>query len=494
MDATVPTTGATLKALLFLLAAVFIPTAVADQPLRVVTWNIETVGEFDSAQHAAALQVLARIDADVVAINEVSGTADGENLADLAFALDYPFTAIAPPGPFGSLRSAFLSAYPLLLSESWTAAELSLDASANDISREILEIVVDLPEDTADPRLLVTHLKSGSSNIDELRRAIDSYRLRQAAESNLTGSGPVIILGDLNRDIGDGAEHPERFTALPDPADLPRAFKIGSDIQSLLHPAEGLRNAPLSFLETEAVTLNALQLDGSDTTRPESGRRIDYILADRFIAGRGALAQVYDCADEGLPGGLPLAGDSLAAKTCADAADHLPVFADLFVPTANASLVSYGDCVMNWAERVYAPLLRPVGTETQFKAPYHYRQYSETGAVVRISEIDNHVDYVNASGTPLDLGPLADWLTLANCEPLPTECLFDWGERFVEDNQFPPGTGLADVAFDLAYRYYPRTGNYLGVSASDEHVLGWIDRRWIDAGSYEIWMRRSRCR
>lgn len=46
--------------------------------------------------------------------------------------------------------------------------------------------------------------------------------------------------------------------------------------------------------------------------------------------------------------------------------------------------------------------------------------------IIRISEANNHVEYVDASGTPLDLGALANWLTLANCEPLPTRRLFDW--------------------------------------------------------------------
>ena len=465
----------------------------ADQPLRVATWNIETVGDLDSGEYNAAIEVLGRIDAEIVAINEVATNADQDALADLAFALGYAHIAVAPAGPFGHLRSAFLSVYPLVLSESWSAAELSGDGSANDLTREILEIVVDLPGDTADPRLLVTHLKSGSSNTDEFRRALESFRMRQVAESNRTGDGPVIILGDLNRDSGDGNLSPDWFTEAPDPDDLPGSFALGEDVQALLWPDIGLRNAPFSYLDTEAVTLHARQLDGTDATRPESGRRIDYILADRLIAGRGALAQVYDCADEGLAEGRPLSGEPLAEETCATAADHLPVFADLIIPDASAPLVSYGDCAMNWAERAYAPLFSPAGTATRYDAPYHYRNYSGTRATIRISEIDNHVEYLNAGGTPLDLGLIGNWLTLANCEPLPTECLFDWAETAFRD-LFPPSTGLANVAFDLSYRYFPQTDSYLGLSASGEHVLGWVNGEWVDAGSYGHWIYESGCR
>lgn len=152
----------------------------------------------------------------------------------------------------------------------------------------------------------------------------------------------------------------------------------------------------------------------------------------------------------------------------------------------------YGDCAMNWAEKAYAPLFAPAATATQYDAPYHYRDYSGTGATIRISEIDHHVDYVDAGGTPLDLGPLETWLTLANCEPLPTECLFDWAETSFHD-LFPPDTGIPSVAYDLSYRYYPQTASYLGLSSSDKHVRAWVSGRWVDAGEYDYWMTESGC-
>ncbi len=76
--------------------------------------------------------------------------------------------------------------------------------------------------------------------------------------------------------------------------------------------------------------LDAKQVDGDYATRPTSGR-LDYLFASPTLYLQGA--QVYDCGDEGLMGGLPLEGLPLPATTCSLASDHLPVFADLVIPT-----------------------------------------------------------------------------------------------------------------------------------------------------------------
>ncbi len=78
-------------------------------------------------------------------------------------------------------------------------------------------------------------------------------------------------------------------------------------------------------------------MDGSLATRKASGRRLDCLLTSPTLTRRGPATQVYDCADEGRPGGLPLSGAPLAATLCPLAADHLPVFADLIVPTATVA-------------------------------------------------------------------------------------------------------------------------------------------------------------
>ncbi|MGB5830392.1 MAG: hypothetical protein WBG92_00135, partial [Thiohalocapsa sp.] len=201
---------------------------------------------------------------------------------------------------------------------------------------------------------------------------------------------------------------------------------------------------------------------------------------------------IYDCADEGLPGSLPLVGGPLTEPTCTNAADHLPVVAELTVPSVVKMPISNGDCLMNWAEQNYSALFSPAGVVTQYAAPYHYRYYSATNAYLKISAATNHVYYVDTTGTEQDVGPLANWLPLAGCEPPPTRCLFDWAERFAP-GLFAPSGAASVVSFDYSYRYYAETRGYLGLSAADGHIWYLSGGELVDAGEYGIWMKRAGC-
>ncbi|MGB5832376.1 MAG: endonuclease/exonuclease/phosphatase family protein, partial [Thiohalocapsa sp.] len=128
-----------LRAFAALLFAVVAGFAFADQQVRIVTWNIETVGARDSAQYEAARAVLQRLDADIVALQEILSAADVEHLDDFAFDLGYAHVAVAPSGPFGSMRNALLSDYPIRFSDPWTSVELSGDADADDLTRYLFE-------------------------------------------------------------------------------------------------------------------------------------------------------------------------------------------------------------------------------------------------------------------------------------------------------------------------------------------------------------------
>ncbi len=114
------------------------PLALADQELRVMTWNMQTVDAPGSASYQAAAAVLGRIDAEVVAIQEVASAADDGYLRTLANQLGYPYVAIAPAGPFGALRNALLSDFPITQSTFWSADLLSGDGQANDLTRYLL--------------------------------------------------------------------------------------------------------------------------------------------------------------------------------------------------------------------------------------------------------------------------------------------------------------------------------------------------------------------
>ncbi|KAA6183725.1 hypothetical protein F2Q65_14900 [Thiohalocapsa marina] len=302
--------------------------AAADQPVRLATWNVETIGEPGSDQYAAANSVLARLGADIVAIQEVASAADTTYVAQLAVDLGYANVTVAPAGPFGSLRAAVLSDFPITTSGAWSAADLSGDPDANDLTRYILAATVDVTG--ADDRLsvIVNHWKSGATNTDEYRRAIESTRIGQVVLNIEDGTEPYIVTGDVNEDIRDLPLTPTAFTEIP--TDLPEAFDTGADIETLLS-STGLINDPFTPVTDWAAMLDAKQVDDNYATRPDSGRRLDYLFASANIAALGA--QVYDCADESLMLGLPLVGDPLEATVCPAASDHLPVFADLTVPT-----------------------------------------------------------------------------------------------------------------------------------------------------------------
>jgi endonuclease/exonuclease/phosphatase family metal-dependent hydrolase len=298
--------------------------------LRVATWNIETVGEPGSDQYRAALDILRRIDADVVALNEIASSNDSLHLAALASEAGYTSVVVPASNPFGPDRNAFLTSLPVLAQGVNTSALLSGDPLANDLSRLLVEITVDAPGDAIDLTLVVGHWKSGTGNDDEFRRVVESYRVAQSVWDLDPLYDAWIFLGDVNEEIDDIARSPAFFQSAP--AGLPTSFSLGADLQSELE-ATGLDNDPFAPLEGAGATaIPALQLDGSDATRPTSGRRLDYILASSVLMAAGVEAEVYDSLDEGLPGGRPKSGGVPPAGSSALASDHLPVFADIGLP------------------------------------------------------------------------------------------------------------------------------------------------------------------
>jgi endonuclease/exonuclease/phosphatase family metal-dependent hydrolase len=310
--------------------------AAAQVPVRVATWNVQTVGAPGELQYDATLQILQRLQPDVIGINEVGSTADVQNLAALAADAGYPYWTVVDVS-VGGLRNGILSRLPLLSISYETSASLSGDPAANDISRPILLATVDVPGSVRDLTLAVEHWKSGTTNADELRRAIESIRIAQALAGLDPGADAYVALGDVNEEADSVPNAPALFTALP--TGLPLSFSLGADLQAVLS-STGIANDPFQYLAaTPSPALSplpALQADGSDATRLASGRRLDYISASPALLP-GAQAEVYDAADEGLAG-LPKYGAPLPASVSLEASDHLPVFADLLLPTSGCTL------------------------------------------------------------------------------------------------------------------------------------------------------------
>lgn len=315
---------------LFSLFALAPAPALADVPIRVAAWNVESVSQPGGAEYDATVAVLGRIDADVVLINEVNGSADADAFAVLAVDTGYGHVVLGPGGPFGSLANAVMSRLPLTSSTVHTSADLSADAGADDITRHLIEAVVDVPGGVP-LTVIALHAKSGTANSDEFRRVVEMTRAAQALAGQ-AAHGAYLVGGDINEELDSVPRSPLFFEALP--TGLPTSFSLGADLAAQM-ASGGLYNdpfAPLTAVDGPAMSvLPALQPDGDDGTRPASGRRLDYLFASSVLAGT-AQTEVYDCADEGL-GGLPKAGAPLPAATCAAAADHLPVLADVSVPS-----------------------------------------------------------------------------------------------------------------------------------------------------------------
>lgn len=318
------------------------PTAAAPTgatPIRVATWNIEYIGEPGTPQFQAAALVLARIGADVVAINEINGDADTEYFLALAEAVGYEH-ALTPGGnPFGIVKNGFLSRLPVLDFTFHTSAALSGDPRANDITRLIVEIVVQPPGEAAPLTLVTEHFQSGTLNSEEFRRACEAVRVGQTLADRRPGADAYLIMGDVNEELDTVPRTPNPFVELP--TGLPISFRLGADLDALMR-GPGIVNDPFHYLHRfdgpAATAVDARRLDGTDVTRPISGRRLDYVFVSLPVLSRCVQAEVYDSALERLPGGLPKFGEPLPAETSLAASDHLLVFADILAPGPDAPL------------------------------------------------------------------------------------------------------------------------------------------------------------
>ncbi len=296
-------------------------------PVRVATWNLESLGAPGSVEHEAAVDVLARIDADVVLLQEINGSTDATYVASLAASAGYAHTFTGPGSTFGGMRNAALSRLPFVDARAFVSADLSPDPSADELTRDFVRVTVDVGG--TDLTLMSLHLKSSSSDEDEFRRAVEGLRVGDALADLDLWTDAVVVAGDLNDEVGD-VHYPATFTAPP--AGLPASYVLGSDLAALL-PSPGIEDTVFDTLFGLGLTdPGAWQLDGQELTRPSSGRRLDYVLVSDPLLRTPPETQVYDSSDEGRAGGLPLYGRALPASTSADASDHLPVLADLDVP------------------------------------------------------------------------------------------------------------------------------------------------------------------
>lgn len=86
--------------------------------------------------------------------------------------------------------------------------------------------------------------------------------------------------------------------------------------------------------------------------------------------------------------------------------------------TAGFQPASPSDCLFNWAEGNYPSLFFPPSADSKTLPPYYYRYYAATDSYVGTSSSDDKVYYLGpaSNGQVLNVGALADWLSVSGCE------------------------------------------------------------------------------
>ncbi|NCG18598.1 MAG: hypothetical protein GWP91_06260 [Rhodobacterales bacterium] len=257
--------------------------------LRVLTWNIESLGNQGSADYDAVKTILLRIDADIVGLNEIDDV-DVEDVRALAAELGYDTLFVPESNPFGDLRNALMTRLPAENGRAHQAGNLSSDGGANDLTR--LPVSLNLTQ--LDLTLVSNHWKSGYDEPGEFRKCTDSIRTLQAANV-ASPTGRFILMGDVNHEATEGAQSPVEWTSLP--SGTPSSFRLGQDIADQLSDG-GIRNDPFAlFADAGLSVVDAAQLDGRLATRPVSGRRIDYLMLSQALTGSIVQAEIYDSTD-----------------------------------------------------------------------------------------------------------------------------------------------------------------------------------------------------
>lgn len=316
---------------------------------RVASWNLRFgVGGRGTKSFRTMQRVMARIDADTWAFQEVSSRGDFAILRALAEELGFPVDArhFAGLGEAFAGQPAVNGAAPsdqflVVLSRHSLSQVEQVERGLpgrEEMTRYPLLAKVSVPGWPQPVSLLNLHLKAGGSDADEFRRATEAERIRRRLA--LLAPGPLIILGDCNEDTGLRPQPLSCDTELasrrrfPDGSFLPFTFRLGADLRALdslpyaVFPDQAFaRFAPHL---AEAKHADALL---TRTLADFGESHLDYLFLSDDLAAR---AEVYDPLIDGRFQGLPKPGAPLPAELDAGS-DHYPVWADI-APRARPGL------------------------------------------------------------------------------------------------------------------------------------------------------------
>ena len=313
--------------------------------IRVATFNLKYGPQPPSTiGYEAVKAVLARIDADVVAFQEIFNDGQTNRIPgwrQMANELGYDYEIVAEVngGRAGFIYLGYFSRFPILETFS-----VNSPAPASEMTRLPLRAKFLVPGAAKPLVVWNMHHKAARGDADRFRRAVEAYRLVQGINT-YTAANPdhneFVLLGDLNEDIADATLQPASF----DYADYlsysrfttwPSGYVLGADLAALLQgeslPYRAFPDDRYSPAGGGLHRLDLRQQDGA-TSATIGARRLDYILVSTALrdsslgAPRG---EVYNSQlDTGIYPGLRKFGDPLPAVTSANASDHLAVFADI---------------------------------------------------------------------------------------------------------------------------------------------------------------------
>jgi endonuclease/exonuclease/phosphatase family metal-dependent hydrolase len=300
--------------------------------VRIVAYNVKSVGFEDTEQWNALGTVIARLDPDLVCFEEVGDDETG-NLRALTMALGWPEPVQAESSNLigGELHNACLGPHPISRIASY-GNELSPDPNASDVARDFL--AVRMIHEGCPINVIAVHAKSGQEEVDFFRRQVELIRLGQAIDDVRAqyGDDPIVVMGDFNENPDD----PGIGTVFDaPPGGLPQSYEVGNDIEFPLvyEPFETIAAAGVTMLDPTHEDSDRMGTWGVDANF--EGIRLDYVFLDGPVLD-GAV--VFDsCRDDGVdepPEGqwLPLAGDPVACGVSELASDHLPIVVDLSLP------------------------------------------------------------------------------------------------------------------------------------------------------------------
>lgn len=309
--------------------------------IRVATYNVEHgIGESGTAKGDAQRAILRRVNADIVAFQELNRRTHAAWIR-LAGELGYPQLAAGEMGPFaGGMLVGFFSRFPIVESVAVVSPE-----GAREFSRFPLRATIAIPGAARPLTLWNMHHKALFRRVDDFRRAVEAYRIVQDIERTVAAHPDRtewILLGDMNDDEHRGL-HPDHepqskgFNTVPE--GLPRSFMLGNDIPfPLLYrafPLDTYLHASPGFVAVNAVREGTHRM----ITHRYTGLRLDYVFVSEAIRnhpGGPPRGEVYH-SDWETGAGLRKAGARPAEGTTDIASDHYVVFVDLHVEASPAA-------------------------------------------------------------------------------------------------------------------------------------------------------------